>query len=98
MNSNFAYLTQNERKKIMLICDDVRVHSGVATVAREMVLNTCQHFNWVQIAGAINHPEKNKKFDIYGAGGTATLLLHNYPFLKKLIQNFRVQFEIFLQN
>ena len=64
MNSNFAYLPQNERKKIMLICDDVRVHSGVATVAREIVLNTCQHFNWVQIAGAINHPEKNKKFDI----------------------------------
>lgn len=30
---------------------------------------------------------KNKKFDIYGAGGTATLLLHNYPFLKKLILN-----------
>ena len=64
MNSNFAYLPQNERKKIMLICDDVRVHSGVATVAREMVLNTCQHFNWVQIAGAINHPDKDKKFDI----------------------------------
>ena len=30
---------------------------------------------------------KNKNFDIYGAGGTATLLLHNYPFLKKLILN-----------
>ena len=64
MNSSFAYLPQNERKKIMLICDDIRVHSGVATVAREMVLNTAQHFNWVQIAGAINHPEKGKKLDI----------------------------------
>ncbi len=30
---------------------------------------------------------KNKKFDIYGAGGTAALLLANYPFLKKLILN-----------
>jgi len=64
MNSSFAYLPQKERKKILLICDDVRVHSGVATVAREMVLNTCQHFNWVQVAGAINHPEKGKKLDI----------------------------------
>jgi len=64
MNSSFAYLPQNERKKIMLICDDIRVHSGVATVAREMVLNTAQHFNWVQIAGAISHPEKGKKLDI----------------------------------
>ena len=64
MNSSFAYLPQKERKKILLICDDIRVHSGVATVAREMVLNTCQHFNWVQVAGAINHPEKGKKLDI----------------------------------
>jgi glycosyltransferase involved in cell wall biosynthesis len=64
MNSSFNYLPQNERKKIMLICDDIRVHSGVATVARELVLNTAQHFNWVNIAGAINHPEKGKRFDI----------------------------------
>jgi glycosyltransferase involved in cell wall biosynthesis len=66
MNSSFAYLPPNERKKIMLICDDVRVHSGVATVAREMVLNTAQHFNWVQVAGAMNHPDKGKKLDISG--------------------------------
>jgi glycosyltransferase involved in cell wall biosynthesis len=66
MNSSFAYLPQNERKKILLICDDIRVHSGVATVAREMVLNTAQHFNWVQVAGAINHPDKGKRLDISG--------------------------------
>jgi len=66
MNSSFAYLPQNERKKILLICDDIRVHSGVATVAREMVLNTAQHFNWAQVAGAINHPDKGKRLDISG--------------------------------
>jgi glycosyltransferase involved in cell wall biosynthesis len=66
MNSSFKYLPQNERKKILLICDDIRVHSGVATVARELVLNTAQHFNWVNIAGAINHPEKGKRFDLSG--------------------------------
>ena len=66
MNSSFAYIPQNERKKILLICDDIRVHSGVATVAREMVLNTAQHFNWVQVAGAINHPDKGKRLDISG--------------------------------
>ena len=64
MNSSFAHLPSNERKKILLICDDIRVHSGVATVAREIVLNTAQHFNWVQVAGAINHPDKGKKLDI----------------------------------
>ena len=64
MNSSFAYLPQNERKKILLICDDIRVHSGVATVAREMVLNTAQHFNWVNVGGAINHPEQGKRLDL----------------------------------
>ena len=64
MNSSFAYLPQNERKKILLICDDIRVHSGVATIAREMVLNTAQHFNWVNVGGAINHPEQGKRLDL----------------------------------
>ena len=64
MNKKFGYLPQNQRKKILLICDDIRVHSGVATVAREMVINTAHHFNWVNLAGAINHPEKGKRFDL----------------------------------
>ena len=64
MSKHFKYLPSNERKKILLICDDIRVHSGVATVAKEMVLHTSQHFNWVQIAGAIKHPDKGKVFDL----------------------------------
>jgi len=64
MSKHFKYLPSNERKKILLICDDIRVHSGVATVAKEMVLHTAQHFNWVQIAGAIKHPDKGKRFDL----------------------------------
>jgi glycosyltransferase involved in cell wall biosynthesis len=64
MNSSFAYLPPNERKKILLICDDIRVHSGVATVARELVLNTAQHFNWINVGGAIQHPESGKRLDL----------------------------------
>ena len=64
MNKNFPYLPKDQRKKILLICDDIRVHSGVATVAKEIVLHTSHHFNWVQIAGAINHPEKGKRLDL----------------------------------
>ena len=64
MNKDFKYLPKDRRKKILLICDDIRVHSGVATIAKEIVLHTSQHFNWVQIAGAINHPDKNKKLDL----------------------------------
>ena len=64
MNKSFKYLVPSDRKKILLICDDIRVHSGVATVAREIVVHTAQHFNWVQMAGAIKHPDKGKLFDI----------------------------------
>ena len=64
MNKSFRYFPPNERKKILLICDDIRVHSGVATVAKEIVIHTAQHFNWVQIAGAIKHPDKGKRIDL----------------------------------
>lgn len=64
MKEKFCYLPQNQRKKIMLISDDIRVHSGVATVGRELVINTAHHFNWVNVGGAINHPEQGKRFDI----------------------------------
>jgi len=64
MKEVFKYLPPTERKKILLICDDIRVNSGVATVAREIVIHTAQHFNWVQIAGAIQHPDKGRKLDL----------------------------------
>ena len=64
MKEKFGYIPQNERKKILLICDDIRVTSGVATIAREMVINTAHHFNWVNVAGAIKHPESGKRFDL----------------------------------
>ena len=64
MNNSFEYLPLEQRKKILLICDDIRVHSGVATVGREVVINTSQHFNWVNIAGSISHPEVGKRLDL----------------------------------
>ncbi len=64
MKEKFPHLPQNKRKKILLICDDIRVHSGVATVAREIVLHTSHHFNWVNVAGAIKHPEVGKRLDL----------------------------------
>ena len=64
MNKSFKHIPKDERKKILLICDDLRVHSGVATVAREIVIHTASHFNWVNLAGSITHPEKGKRFDL----------------------------------
>ena len=64
MNKSFEYLPKDKRKKIVVICDDIRVHSGIATVAKEIVTHTCHHFNWVNIAGALKHPENGKRFDL----------------------------------
>ena len=63
-NNKFPYIPKEKRKKILLICDDIRVHSGVATVAKEIVVHTAHHFNWVQMAGAIKHPEQGKRMDL----------------------------------
>ena len=59
-----GYIKREDRKKILLLTDDIRVHSGVAHIAREMVINTSHRYNWVQLAGAINHPEKGKRLDL----------------------------------
>ena len=59
-----GYIKKENRKKILLLTDDIRVHSGVAQIGREMVLNTCHRYNWCQMAGAVKHPDKGKILDI----------------------------------
>ncbi len=59
-----GYIPKDQRKKILLITDDIRMHSGVGSVGRELVLHTAHHFNWVNLGGAINHPDKGKRFDL----------------------------------
>ena len=62
-----GYIKKEDRKKILLLTDDIRVHSGVANVGREIVTHTSHRYNWVQMAGAIKHPEKGKPVDLSGA-------------------------------
>jgi len=52
------------KKKILLLSDDLRMNSGIATMSRELVLSTVHQYDWVQLAGAITHPEKGKIFDL----------------------------------
>jgi glycosyltransferase involved in cell wall biosynthesis len=52
------------KKKILLLSDDLRMSSGVATMSAEIVRNTIHKFDWVQVGGAIDHPEKNKEIDL----------------------------------
>ena len=52
------------KKKILLMSDDLRMHSGIATVSKDIVLETVHHYDWVQIGGSISHPEEGKIFDM----------------------------------
>jgi glycosyltransferase involved in cell wall biosynthesis len=59
-----GYIPQEKRKKILLLCDDIRMTSGISTMAREIVIGTAHHYNWVNVGGAITHPDKGKRFDL----------------------------------
>tara|TARA_R110002167_G_scaffold78468_5_gene217063 strand:+ start:2846 stop:4279 length:1434 start_codon:yes stop_codon:yes gene_type:complete len=59
-----GYIPKDQRKKILLMCDDIRTHSGIGTIAKEIVLHTAHHFNYVNIGAAVQHPEAGKKFDL----------------------------------
>ena len=53
-----------KKKKILLLSDDLRLYSGIGCMSKEMVLNTCHKYDWVQLGAAIKHPEAGKVFDI----------------------------------
>ena len=52
------------KKKILLLSDDLRMSSGVGTMSKEFVLGTIDHYDWVQVGGAITHPENGKRVDM----------------------------------
>lgn len=51
------------KKKILLLSDDLRMTSGVATISREIVMGTLDKFDWVQLGAAVKHPEIGKIID-----------------------------------
>ena len=53
-----------EKKKILLLSDDLRMTSGIATVSKEFVMGTLDRFHWVQLGAAVNHPDKGKEIDL----------------------------------
>ena len=59
-----GYIPRDQRKKILFMCDDIRMTSGISTMAREIVVGTAHRFNWINIGGAINHPDQGKRLDI----------------------------------
>ena len=61
-----GYIPKDQRKKILLLSDDIRLTSGVGCQSKNIVLNTAHRFNWVNIGGAVKHPEAGKAFDLSG--------------------------------
>lgn len=61
---NNGYIEKNKRKKILLLCDDIRMTSGISTMAREIVIGTSHHYNWINLGGAMQHPEAGKRLDV----------------------------------
>jgi len=53
-----------DKKKILLLSDDMRMNSGIATMSKEFVMGTVDKFDWVQLGAAVNHPEKGKILDL----------------------------------
>lgn len=52
------------KKKILLLSDDLRMTSGIATMSKEIVLGTVDKFDWVQLGSAVSHPEFGKIVDL----------------------------------
>jgi len=52
------------KKKILLLSDDLRMASGIATMSKEFVLGTIDKYDWFQVGAAINHPEAGKILDL----------------------------------
>ena len=59
-----GYIPKDKRKTILLLSDDIRTNSGVGCQSRQIVLNTAHRYNWVNIGGAVKHPDAGKGFDI----------------------------------
>ena len=59
-----GYIPQEQRKKILLLTDDIRLPSGVGNIGREIIVHTAHRYNWVNLGAAINHPDVGKKVDL----------------------------------
>ena len=52
------------KKKILLLSDDMRMSSGIATMSKALVMGTVHKYDWYQVGAAINHPDKGKVLDL----------------------------------
>ena len=59
-----SYIPKDKRKTILFMADDLRLPSGIGNMTKELVLGSAHIYNYVHIAGGVNHPEVGKVLDI----------------------------------
>ena len=59
-----GYIPKEQRKRILLLTDDIRFPSGVGNIGKELILHTAHRYNWVNLGAGINHPDKGKTIDL----------------------------------
>jgi len=64
MENTLEHIPREQRKKILLLCDDIRVNSGIGNMGKEIVIGTAHHYNWVNLGAAVKHPDQGKVFDL----------------------------------
>jgi hypothetical protein len=64
IRNGYEVLPKEKRKTIILLSDDMRMSSGIATMSKEMVLGSVHRYNIFQVGAAIKHPDQGKILDV----------------------------------
>lgn len=59
-----GYIKKKDRKTILFLADDMRLPSGIGTMTKELIVGNAHRYNFVQVGGAIQHPEAGKILDL----------------------------------
>lgn len=78
LRNGYKILSLKDRKKILLLSDDMRLASGIGRMSLELVKGTCHKYSWIQIAAAIEHPDLGKAFDLSDEMSKKTGVPHSY--------------------
>lgn len=62
--NGYEWVPKQDRPRILFLADDPSAHSGVGTMAREIIEGTCHRFNYLCIGGALQHPHDGKLLDV----------------------------------
>ena len=79
------------KKKILLLSDDLRMSYGVGTMSKEIVYGTVHKYDWVQVGGAIKHPEEGNVADISKEVTEDQMYKLELDSFMKLVENKKTQ-------